>query len=79
MEEVAKDLEKRYKVTVSFTNPAIKECRVTATFSTEDQLEEVLQVLCAVTQDTYTINGSSITLNGRKSCELKRLQLKNCL
>ncbi len=65
MEEVAKDLEKRYNVTLSFTNPAIKECRVTATFSTEDALEEVLQVLCAVTQDTYTINGSSITLNGQ--------------
>jgi ferric-dicitrate binding protein FerR (iron transport regulator) len=65
MEEAARKIEKRFDMTVEFSNPAIKECRVTATFSENDIAEEVLAVICAVSKAEYSIINKKIVINGK--------------
>ena len=45
MDSAASTLEQRFGVAVTFVHSALKGCRVTATFSTDDGLEEILTVL----------------------------------
>lgn len=65
MEEVATRLEKRFAVAIEFSNPAIKNCRVSATFSEDDLPEEILAVVCAVSKSDYTISNKKIIINGK--------------
>ena len=65
MEEAAHRIEEWFGVTVSFINPALKDCRVTASFYREDELEEIMTVLCGVNQMSYTIHDSTVTVDGR--------------
>ena len=65
MDSAARALEQRFGVTVSFKNDALRACRVTATFSPDDGLEDMLTVLCGVTQSTYTVQGKGVTLDGK--------------
>jgi transmembrane sensor len=65
MEEVASRLEKRFAVNIEFSNPAIKNCRVSATFSEDDLPEEILAVVCAVSKSAYTITNKKIIINGK--------------
>jgi transmembrane sensor len=65
MEEAARRVGEWLGVTVRFVNPALKECRVTASFYREDQLEEILTVLCAVNEMSYTIHDKDVTIDGR--------------
>ena len=65
MDSAARNLEQRFGVTVTFHNDALRACRVTATFSPEDGLDEILTVLCGVTASTYTERGKEISLDGK--------------
>jgi transmembrane sensor len=65
MEEAARRIGNSFGVTVHFVNPALKDCRVTASFYREDQLEEILTVLCAVNQMSYTIRDKEVDIDGR--------------
>jgi hypothetical protein len=65
MEEVASRLEKRFAVTIEFVNPAVKNCRISATFSEDDLPEEILAVVCAVSKSEYTITNKKIMINGK--------------
>ncbi|MFT3935846.1 MAG: FecR domain-containing protein [Chitinophagaceae bacterium] len=65
MEEMANRLEERFGLQVQFSNPTVKKCHVTATFSEDDLPEEILAVVCAVTKSDYTINNKTITINGK--------------
>ena len=65
MEETAKRLGQWFGVSVSFVNPALKDCRVTATFYREDSLEEIMTVICAVNQSSFTIHDKSILVDGK--------------
>ena len=65
MEEVASRLGKRFAVNIEFSNPAIKNCRVSATFSEDDLPEEILAVVCAVSKSEYTITNKKIIINGK--------------
>lgn len=64
MDSAARNLTQRFGVTVTFTRESLKACRVTATFSPDDGLEEILTVLCGVTQSTYEIRGKTVALDG---------------
>jgi ferric-dicitrate binding protein FerR (iron transport regulator) len=68
MDSAARSLEQRFGVTVTFRNDALRACRVTATFSPEDGLDEILTVLCGVTASTYSEQGKEISLDG-KGCQ----------
>ena len=65
MEEAARRIGSSFGVTVHFVNPALKDCRVTASFYREDQLQEILTVLCAVNQMSYTIRDKDVAIDGR--------------
>jgi ferric-dicitrate binding protein FerR (iron transport regulator) len=65
MEEAARRVEGWLGVTVSFVNPALKDCHVTASFYREDELEEIMTVLCGVNQMSYTIHDKVVTVDGR--------------
>lgn len=64
MDSAARNLALRFGVTVTFTHETLKACRVTATFSPDDGIEEILTVLCGVTQSTYVVRGKTVTLEG---------------
>lgn len=65
MEEAARRIGDSFGVTVHFVNPALKDCRVTASFYREDRLEEILTVLCAVNQMSYTVRDKDVSIDGR--------------
>jgi transmembrane sensor len=65
MEEAARRIGDWFGVTVGFVNPAVKQCRVTATFYKEDELEEILTVICTVNQSTFTIQDKKVLIDGR--------------
>jgi ferric-dicitrate binding protein FerR (iron transport regulator) len=65
MEEAARRVGEWFGVTVHFVNPALKDCRITASFYREDQLEEIMTVICAVNQMSYTIHEKDVSIDGR--------------
>ena len=66
--EAALKLEKRFGMEVEFANPAIRNCRFTATFSEDDLAEEIMTVICAVTKTDFSTDNTKIIING-KGCE----------
>jgi transmembrane sensor len=65
MEEAARRIGQRFNVTVSFVNPVVKDCRVTATFYQEDELDEIMTVICGVSQSNFVIKGNTIVIDGK--------------
>jgi transmembrane sensor len=65
MEEAAKEIGHRFDVDVSFANPVVKDCRVTATFYQEDDLNEIMTVICGVSQSNFLIQGDKIVIDGK--------------
>jgi ferric-dicitrate binding protein FerR (iron transport regulator) len=65
MLEAAKKIGERFNVQIEFANPLIKNCRVTATFSEDDMLDEMLTVICGVTKSQYIIQNNKITIDGK--------------
>jgi ferric-dicitrate binding protein FerR (iron transport regulator) len=65
MEEAARQIEARFKVSVEFVNPVLKDCRVTATFYEDDGLDEIMTVICAVSQSNFIIQDHKIVINGK--------------
>jgi len=65
MEEAAQRIGQRFNVTVSFVHPVVKDCRVTATFYQEDDLDEIMTVICAVSQSNFVIKGNTIVIDGK--------------
>ncbi len=68
MMEAAVNIGQRFNMLVVFDNPAIENCRVTATFSANEDMEEILSVVCGVSQATYTIQEGKIIIYG-KGCK----------
>ena len=65
MEDAARQIGQRFNVVVSFANPVVKNCRVTATFYQEDELDEIMTVNCGVSQSGFVINGNKIVIDGK--------------
>jgi transmembrane sensor len=65
MQQAATEIEQRFHVRISFANPVIKDCRVTATFYEDDMLSEILTVICGVSQSDYTIQNNKIIIDGK--------------
>jgi transmembrane sensor len=65
MEEAAREIGQRFNVTVAFMNPVLKDCRVTATFYQEDDLDEIMTVICGVSQSNFVIKGDKIVIDGK--------------
>jgi ferric-dicitrate binding protein FerR (iron transport regulator) len=55
----------RYHIHILFANEAIRRCRISATFSNDETLEQVLTVICGVTSSEYTLQpNDQVVING---------------
>jgi ferric-dicitrate binding protein FerR (iron transport regulator) len=62
-------LSRRYNVAISFKNPALQNCTIKGYFNGTESLEKVLDVLCIISNSSYTIaENKSILLDGQ-GCE----------
>lgn len=66
-ENAASILEARFKVRIGFSNDKVKNCRFSGTsLNGDNSLEQILKIICAFNQATYTHNkNGSITIDGR--------------
>jgi ferric-dicitrate binding protein FerR (iron transport regulator) len=65
MEEAARRIGQRFKTGFVFANPVLKQCRITATFYMEDDLDQIMTVICGVNQSKYQISGNTVTIDGK--------------
>ena len=63
LDEVARQLERIYKVDVVFTNPRLSRCTLTAEFD-DEPIEAILGVIADTFSLTLTRNGNSYALDG---------------
>lgn len=69
MAEAVSLISQKYKVSILLDNEKIKNCRITASFLNEEDLDHVLKVICSVIETEYRYNkAGSITIDG-KGCE----------
>jgi transmembrane sensor len=66
--EAGRLIEEHYGVTLSFTNPELKKCRITASFLNDEELAVTMKVLSEMMGATYSIVGKKVLLNGG-SCD----------
>lgn len=64
MKDVAKQLEERFKVSIGFSNDAIKNCRFSATFLKSQSLDEILNVISEFNHSSYELNNNTVIING---------------
>lgn len=67
LNQVIEQLEKRFNVSISLTNPGLAKCGLTANFESQT-FPNILEILCTSLEVTYTISGNNITING-EPCE----------
>lgn len=67
MEEAARHITERFNVQIEFTENTLKERRVTATFSNNDSIDEILAVICAVSKSTYAISDNKIIIDAKNA------------
>lgn len=65
---IAEVLDRRYQVNISFRNPAMEQCLITASFSGTESLEKILTYLCTVRNASYIMENGKIIIEGR-GCE----------
>lgn len=65
MEEATRRIGLRFKTGFNFANPALKACRISATFYMEDDLDQIMTVICGVNQSSYQIRGNTVTIDGK--------------
>jgi ferric-dicitrate binding protein FerR (iron transport regulator) len=65
MEEAARRIGERFKVGFEFAHPALKECRITATFYMEDDLDQIMTVICGVNQSRFVIGANTVKIDGK--------------
>lgn len=63
-EEAALILMKQYGIRIEFQNSHLQDCRFTTSFKNQSSLEDILAVLCAFNQSTYSIKDSTVTISG---------------
>ncbi|MCR4029635.1 MULTISPECIES: FecR family protein [Flavobacterium] len=69
MAEAVSLISQKYKVSILVANEKIKNCRITASFLNEEDLDHVLKVICSVIETEYRYNkAGSIVIDG-KGCE----------
>jgi ferric-dicitrate binding protein FerR (iron transport regulator) len=69
MEEAVALISQKYKVQILLSNEKIKNCRITASFLNEEDLDHVLKVVCSVVETQYQYNKPGIITIDGKGCE----------
>jgi transmembrane sensor len=68
-ESVVQVLHRRYGVSIGFRNPALQKCRIKAFFNGTESLEKVLDVLCIISNATWSQTDKEHILLDGKGCE----------
>lgn len=68
-EKIVLLLNRRYNVNINFKNPALQNCTIKAFFTGTESLEKVLDVLCIISNASYTTNDNKNILLDGKGCE----------
>lgn len=71
LETAARELEKRFGVTIVFGNEKLKKCYVTASFLNGEELDHILQILSPIHHFDYSFSerGTDILLFGDGLCD----------
>jgi transmembrane sensor len=67
LKKVVEQLEKRFNVSISLTNPGLAKCGLTANFESQT-FPNILEILCTSLDVTYIISDNNITISG-EPCE----------
>jgi ferric-dicitrate binding protein FerR (iron transport regulator) len=71
LEEAVRLIGVKYHVGVVLANDALKNCRISASFLAHESLEQVLNVVCAVIDGSYTAQpNDQIIINGKGCTQL---------
>ncbi len=62
--EAVKRLEERFGVAISFENTGLRECRFTATFVHNEDLNQILEVICEFNNASFTQRDGMIVIKG---------------
>lgn len=62
--DIAKQIGEQYQIPIRFANPALRQCRIRATFEGTESLDKVLYILCTVGNASYTIEENEVVLDG---------------
>lgn len=69
MEEAVALISQKYKVQISLANEKIKNCRITASFLNDEDLDHVLKVISSVIETEYRYNKAGTIILDGKGCE----------
>lgn len=69
MQEAALLISHKYKVEIVLANDKIKNCRITASFLNDEDLDHVLKVVSSVIETEYRYNKSGAIIIDGKGCE----------
>jgi ferric-dicitrate binding protein FerR (iron transport regulator) len=69
MEEAVALISQKYKVQISLANEKIKNCRITASFLNDEDLDHVLKVISSVIETEYHYNKTGTIILDGKGCE----------
>ncbi|WP_417941281.1 FecR family protein [Flavobacterium sp. RS13.1] len=69
MEEAIALISQKYKVQISLANEKIKNCRITASFLNDEDLDHVLKVISSVIETEYRYNKTGSVILDGKGCE----------
>ncbi|MFB9076296.1 FecR family protein [Flavobacterium procerum] len=69
MAEAASLIAQKYKVQILISNEKIKNCRITASFLNEEDLDHVLKVISSVIETEYRYNKAGNVILDGKGCE----------
>jgi ferric-dicitrate binding protein FerR (iron transport regulator) len=64
MKEAMGELAQRYHADITFSNPAAENCPVTASFTSNESLEQVIKVLSKINNMEYTVDHGHILISG---------------
>ncbi|HLT75030.1 MAG TPA: FecR domain-containing protein [Ohtaekwangia sp.] len=62
--EAVKRLEERFGVSILFENTGLRECRFTATFVHNEDLNQILEVICEFNNASFTRRDGAIVIKG---------------
>lgn len=69
LEEAAILIDNKYHVEISFAKEALKQCRISATFLNNENLEQVLTVVTAVVDAAYTVQPNDQVIISGEGCK----------
>jgi transmembrane sensor len=69
LEDAAILIDNKYHVNISFSKEALRQCRISATFLNNENLEQVLTVVTAVVDAAYTIQPNDQVIISGEGCK----------